>query len=59
MLATLPIDALKLDRNFIKYAFENGEEIGTRMLTAITELAGNLQVPIVAEGCEGMGKGLV
>ena len=52
MLATLPIDALKLDRNFIKYAFENGEEIGTRMLTAITELAGNLQVPIVAEGVE-------
>ena len=50
MLSTLPIDALKLDMQFIRNAFAQRRD--TRMLEFIIELAGSLAVPVIAEGVE-------
>lgn len=50
MLSTLPIDALKLDMQFIRNAFAQRRD--TRMLEVIIELAGSLAVPVIAEGVE-------
>ena len=50
MLSTLPIDALKLDMQFIRNAFAQRRD--TRMLELIIELAGSLAVPVIAEGVE-------
>ena len=50
MLSTLPIDALKLDMQFIRNAF--AQRRNTRMLEVIIELAGSLAVPVIAEGVE-------
>ena len=50
MLSTLPIDALKLDMQFIRTAFSaNGD---TRMIAIIVEIARALSVPMIAEGVE-------
>ncbi|MBR3296795.1 MAG: EAL domain-containing protein [Firmicutes bacterium] len=50
MLATLPIDVLKLDMKFIQTAF--GEEKDTHMLEIIIEIARHISAPVVAEGVE-------
>ncbi|MBP5350109.1 MAG: EAL domain-containing protein [Clostridia bacterium] len=50
MIATLPIDVLKLDMLFIRSVFrENGN---LRMLKVIVEIAETLSVPMIAEGVE-------
>ena len=50
MISTLPIDALKLDMQFIRNAFDHRQD--TRMLEVIIEIADYLAVPVVAEGVE-------
>ena len=50
MISTLPIDALKLDMQFIRNAFKEGGS--TRMLEVIIEIADYLSVPVIAEGVE-------
>ena len=50
MIATLPMDALKLDMDFMHNAFK--ERKNTRMLDAVIDIAGSLEVPTVAEGVE-------
>lgn len=50
MLSNLPIDALKLDMQFIRNAFKNGKD--TRMLEIVIEIAASLSVPVIAEGVE-------
>ena len=50
MIATLPIDVLKLDMVFIRSVFrENGN---LRMLKVIVEITETLSVPMIAEGVE-------
>ena len=50
MLSTLPIDALKLDMQFIKNAFRDRKD--TRLLEAMIQLADSFEVPTIAEGVE-------
>ncbi|MBR2705798.1 MAG: EAL domain-containing protein [Mogibacterium sp.] len=50
MLSDLPVDALKLDMQFIRTAFKNGKN--TRMLEIVIEIAASLGVPVIAEGVE-------
>ena len=50
MIATLPMDALKLDMNFLHNAFR--ERKNTRMLDAVIDIACSLEVPTIAEGVE-------
>lgn len=50
MIATLPIDALKLDRDFIQMIFRGEKNI--RMMEIMLDIADYLNVPIVAEGVE-------
>ena len=50
MISTLPIDALKLDMQFIRNAFSARED--TKMLEVIIDLADYLAVPVIAEGVE-------
>ena len=50
MISTLPIDALKLDMQFIRNAFQDGGN--THMLEVIIGIAGYLSVPVIAEGVE-------
>ena len=50
MLNSLPVDALKLDMQFIRTAFKNGKN--TRMLEIVIEIADSLSVPVIAEGVE-------
>jgi GGDEF domain-containing protein len=50
MLSTLPIDALKLDMQFIRNAFS--ERRDTSMLEIVFEIAEMLGVPTIAEGVE-------
>ena len=50
MISTLPIDALKLDMQFIRNAFREGGD--TRMLEVIIDIADYLGVPVIAEGVE-------
>ena len=50
MISTLPIDALKLDMQFIRSAFRGTKD--TRMLEVILEIADYLSVPVIAEGVE-------
>ena len=50
MISTLPIDALKLDMQFVRSAF--GEQKDTRMLEVVVDIAEHLSVPIIAEGVE-------
>lgn len=50
MISSLPLDALKLDMQFIRSAFkDNGD---TRMLEIIIDIADYLSVPVIAEGVE-------
>ena len=50
MLSTLPIDALKLDMEFVRNAFRKQKD--TKMLEIIIDIADYLGVPVVAEGVE-------
>ena len=50
MISTLPIDALKLDMQFIRNAFKDRKD--TRLLEMIIGLADSLAVPTIAEGVE-------
>ncbi|MGX8698414.1 MAG: putative bifunctional diguanylate cyclase/phosphodiesterase, partial [bacterium] len=50
MITTLPIDALKLDMQFIRTAFRDGKD--TRMIEAVIRLAKSLELITIAEGVE-------
>ena len=50
MLTSLPIDALKLDMQFIRAAFSERKD--TRMLEVILDISDSLGVPTIAEGVE-------
>ena len=50
MISKLPIDALKLDMQFIRNAFSEKQD--TRMLEVIIDIADFLSVPVIAEGVE-------
>ena len=50
MISTLPVDALKLDMQFVRNAFK--ERRNTRMLELVIDIAKTLGVPTVAEGVE-------
>ena len=50
MISRLPIDALKLDMQFIRNAFKEGKD--TRIIEVIIDIAGYLAVPVIAEGVE-------
>ena len=50
MLSSLPIDALKLDMQFIRNAFKQRKD--TRLLEAMIQLAESFDVPTIAEGVE-------
>ncbi|MBO5573618.1 MAG: EAL domain-containing protein [Clostridium sp.] len=50
MISKLPIDALKLDMQFIRNAFS--EQKNTRLLEVIIDIADYLGVPVIAEGVE-------
>ena len=50
MISTLPIDALKLDMQFIRNAFKERKD--TRLLEVVIQLAESLEVPTIAEGVE-------
>ena len=52
MLSQLPIDALKLDMSFVRNAFSgNGD---ARMIRLVLDIAGYLDVPVIAEGVENL-----
>ncbi|MBQ7474181.1 MAG: EAL domain-containing protein [Oscillospiraceae bacterium] len=50
MISNLPIDALKLDMQFIRDAFKEGGS--THMLEVIIGISDYLSVPVIAEGVE-------
>ena len=50
MISALPIDALKLDMQFIRTAFKDRKD--TRLLEAVIQLAQTLELPTIAEGVE-------
>ena len=50
MLSYMPIDALKLDMQFIRNAFKARKD--TRLLEIMIKLAGAFEVPTIAEGVE-------
>lgn len=50
MITTLPIDALKLDMQFIRTAFRERKD--TRLIEAVIGLARSMGLPTIAEGVE-------
>ena len=50
MISSLPLDALKLDMQFVRSAFQDQRD--TRMLEVIIDIADHLSVPVIAEGVE-------
>ena len=50
MLSALPIDVLKMDRAFIRNI--DSDERSAQLVALILGIAGNLQIPVVAEGVE-------
>ena len=50
MISALPIDALKLDMQFIRNAFKERKD--TRLLEVVIQLAESLEVSTIAEGVE-------
>ena len=52
MLATLPIDALKLDMRFVRTAFAQEGDSDTHMIKVVIDIAFHLSVPVIAEGVE-------
>ncbi len=54
MISAIPIDALKLDMQFVRSAFSGRRD--TRMLEVIIDIADYLSVPTIAEGVETEGQ---
>ena len=50
MISAMPVDAIKLDMEFIRNAFR--ERKNTRMLNLVIDIAESLEVPTIAEGVE-------
>ena len=50
MISSLPLDALKLDMQFLRSAFKDQKD--TRMLEVIIDISDHLGVPVIAEGVE-------
>ena len=50
MISSLPMDALKLDMEFMRNAFK--ERKNTKMLDAVIDIAYSLEMPTIAEGVE-------
>lgn len=50
MISSLPIDAMKLDMQFVRNAFK--DDGNTRMVEVIIDIADFLNVPVIAEGVE-------
>lgn len=50
MISKLPIDVLKVAKEFIDDAFESGRDTG--MLEIMLDIADYLKVPVIAEGVE-------
>ena len=50
MLASLPIDALKLDMKFVRRICDNAKDL--KMVQLMIEIAAFLNVPVIAEGVE-------
>ena len=50
MITSLPIDALKLDMQFIRSAFRDGGDMG--LIGIVIKIAELLDVPVIAEGVE-------
>ena len=50
MISDLPVDALKLDMQFIRNAFKERKD--TRLLEVVIQLAKSLEIPTIAEGVE-------
>ena len=50
MLSAMPVDVLKMDREFIRN-LENDEK-GVQMVVLILDIAKNLRIPVIAEGVE-------
>ena len=50
MLSAMPVDVLKMDREFIRRI--GGHEKDTHLVALILGIAKNLQIPVVAEGVE-------
>ena len=50
MLATMPIDVIKLDREFIMNMQKDDKSL--KLVKLIIDIAGFLEVPVVAEGVE-------
>lgn len=50
MISALPVDAMKLDMQFVRSAFR--EKKDTRLLEIIIDIAAYLNVPVIAEGVE-------
>lgn len=50
MISNLPIDALKLDMQFVRNAFKEGGN--TRVMEVVIDIADFLDVPVIAEGVE-------
>ena len=50
MISTLPIDALKMDMQFIRNAFSGDGD--TKMLEVVIDIAEYLGIPVIAEGVE-------
>ena len=50
MLSSLPVDALKLDMQFLRNAFR--ERRSTKLLDVVIGIADSLEVPTIAEGVE-------
>ena len=50
MISSLPLDAIKLDMQFIRNAFK--ERRNTRLLDVVLDIADSLEVPTIAEGVE-------
>ena len=51
MISTLPIDALKMDMNFIRNMHTRGSK-NNRIIELMIDIARYLDVPVVAEGVE-------
>jgi diguanylate cyclase (GGDEF)-like protein len=51
-LHTFPVDVLKIDRSFVKELNDNHDDRGRFMVRSILDLAGSLQLGVVAEGIE-------
>ena len=52
MLASLPIDVLKMDMRFVRTAFTEESDRGLQMLAVVADIARHLEIPFIAEGVE-------